>query len=241
MSLLVLLLASWILGRIEGRTLADYGLPWRSMFCTRFWQGALLGFSMITCLLLIMRLVGAFSFGSIALEGFAVFKWAAAYMLVFVLVALLEEFGTRGYALFALASTLGFWPAATLLSVLFAWAHAGNSGENWLGLLNLALFGLAASMFLRKTGNLWMSIGFHTACDWCETFLYGVANSGGVYPGRLMDSDSRGPSWLSGGSVGPEGSVLYTAVVLAPLLWYGFRLRNAALSRWRTSLPICGL
>jgi hypothetical protein len=32
MSFLIFLLASWIMGRIEGRTIADFGLPWRSMF-----------------------------------------------------------------------------------------------------------------------------------------------------------------------------------------------------------------
>ena len=35
-----LILAAWIMGRIEGRSLADYGLPWRRAFCLQFWQGS---------------------------------------------------------------------------------------------------------------------------------------------------------------------------------------------------------
>lgn len=35
-----LLLASFVMARIEGRTLADYGLPLRRAFRCRFWQGA---------------------------------------------------------------------------------------------------------------------------------------------------------------------------------------------------------
>src|ERR1700675_2118371 len=51
MDFLIFLLASWIMGRIEGRTIADYGLPWRRMFRVQFWQGVLLGFASITGLL----------------------------------------------------------------------------------------------------------------------------------------------------------------------------------------------
>jgi len=32
MDFLIFLLASWIMGRLERRTIADYGLPWRKMF-----------------------------------------------------------------------------------------------------------------------------------------------------------------------------------------------------------------
>ena len=55
MDFLIFLFASWIMGRIERRTIADYGLPWRKMFRVQFWQGALLGFASITGLLLLMR------------------------------------------------------------------------------------------------------------------------------------------------------------------------------------------
>jgi len=63
------LLASWIMGRIEGRTLADYGLPWRLMFGRRFWQGVAIGFASLTLLLAILAAVGAFHFGEIVLRG----------------------------------------------------------------------------------------------------------------------------------------------------------------------------
>jgi hypothetical protein len=69
MDFLIFLLASLIMGRIEGRTIADYGLPWRGSFRVQFWQGVLLGFASITGLLVAMRVVGVFYFGSIALHG----------------------------------------------------------------------------------------------------------------------------------------------------------------------------
>jgi len=98
--------------------------------------------------------------------------------------------------------------------------HTGNSGESAIGLANLALFGLLACLTLRRTGNLWMAIGFHATWDWGQTYLFGVGDSGHPpAPGHLLTSLVRAtaPAWLSGGSVGPEGSILCTA--LLALLW----------------------
>jgi len=222
----VFLFASWIMGRIEKRTIADYGLPGRTMFRSQFWQGALIGFTAITGLLAVMRLLGAFYFGHIALRGADVWKWAAIYAVVFLLVALREEFRSRGYVLFTLSTGIGYWPAAFVTSALFGYGHHGNSGEDWIGLFNAGLFGLWACFLLRRTGNLWMPIGVHMAFDWGETYFYGVADSGQVLPGHLFNSVSHGMPWLSGGTVGPEGSVLCTAVLLVVWLLCAAWLRE---------------
>jgi uncharacterized protein len=211
---LIFLAASWIMGRIECRTIGQYGLPARRMFRLRFWQGALLGFASITCLVSVMRAVGVFSFGSIALHGADVLKWAIVWALVFILVALREEFRARGYALFTLSSITGFWPAAILSAAFFGYSHHGNTGEDWIGLFNAAAFGLLLSFLLRRTGNLWMPIGFHATFDWGETYFYGVPDSGQVTPGHLLNSTFSGLPWLSGGTVGPEGSVLCTLLII---------------------------
>jgi len=215
--LLSFFFATWIMGSIEGRSIAEYGLPWRRMFGGRFWVGTLLGFASLTCLLLAMRLVGVFHFGTFALRGADIGKWALIYVVVFVLVALTEEFSARGYALYTLTMIAGFWPAAMVTAIVFGYTHSGNSGEDWIGLANVGLFGLLACLLLRRTGDLWMPIGLHMSWDWSETFFYGVANSGKTYPGQLMNSSPSGPALLSGGSVGPEGSVLCTLLMV--LCW----------------------
>ena len=151
MDFLIFVLASWIMGRFECRTLADYGLPWRKMFRSQFWQGALLGFGAITGLLVAMRVARVFYFGAVALHGADIAKWAAIYALVFTLVALREEFRARGYALFTLSTGIGFWPAAVLSAAYFGYSHHGNSGEDWIGLVNAGLFGLLACLLLRRS------------------------------------------------------------------------------------------
>jgi TolB-like protein len=109
---LIFVFASSMMGRLEHKTLADYGLPWRQRFRARFWQGAAIGFGTITALVLAMRACGVARFGGVALHGFAIVSWAALYAFGMILVALREEFRARGYGFVTLASGIGFWPAA---------------------------------------------------------------------------------------------------------------------------------
>jgi membrane protease YdiL (CAAX protease family) len=66
---------------------------------------------------------------------------------------------------------------------------------------------------LRRTGNLWFAVGLHAAFDWGETFLFSVPDSGLVAPGHLLNSSFHGAAWLTGGTVGPEGSVMAFVVI----------------------------
>jgi hypothetical protein len=70
---------------------------------------------------------------------------------------------------------------------------------------------------LRRSGNLWMPIGFHASWDWTQTYFYGVPDSGQTLPGHLFNGTFSGPRWLTGGTVGPEGSVLLTLLLV--LFW----------------------
>jgi uncharacterized protein len=215
---IIFLIASFVMGRIEHRTLADYGLPWWRMFRSEFWLGAVAGFAAITILLVGLYACRVFWFGGMALHGVNIFKWAALWAVVFLLVALREEWRSRGYILFTLSDGIGFWPAAVITSALFGLSHKGNSGEDWIGLVNAALFGVVLCLLVRRTGNLWMGIGLHMAFDWGESYFYGVADSGNVLPGHLLSPAFSGRAWLSGGTVGPEGSALCTILIVIMFL-----------------------
>jgi membrane protease YdiL (CAAX protease family) len=213
----IFLFASWIMARIEARTIADYGLPWREVFGHRFWKGAVLAFACLAGFLTVLRVAGIFRFGEIELHGGQIWKWGGLYAVGFIIVALEEEFHYRGYGLYTLTQGIGFWPAAILTSAIFGYSHLGNSGENWLGVFNAGAGGLLFCLLLRRSGNLWMPIGFHASWDWTQTYLYGIPDSGHVLPGHLFNGSFLGPRWLTGGTVGPEGSVLLTLLLV--LFW----------------------
>jgi uncharacterized protein len=69
------------------------------------------------------------------------------------------------------------------------------------------MIGLIFALALKRTGHLWLVVGWHAAFDFGETFLFSVPNSGAVFPGHLSNATLHGPTWLTGGTVGPEGSV----------------------------------
>lgn len=139
---LFVLIASWIMARLERRTIADYGLPRLQAFGTRTWQGAVIGFGSISALLGAMRIAGAFHVSGLALRGIAIWKYALLWGAAFVVVALFEEFLFRGYGLFTLTTGIGFWPAAIVLSVVFGYVHHSNSGETWVGAFAAGMVGL---------------------------------------------------------------------------------------------------
>ena len=213
-------LPSLVLARVERREWKAYGLPARNAFGSLFWVGTVWGFSGISLLMFVLYGAHSFAFGHVVLHGIRLARFAVFWGLMFLLVGLFEEFLLRGYTQFTLARGIGFWPAAVVLSCAFGLIHLRNGGEQWRGLLAAALIGFFFCLTLRRTGNLWFAVGFHAAWDWGETFFYSVPDSGMVAPGHLLSSSLRGADWLSGGSVGPEGSVLCFVVIAAA--WIAF-------------------
>jgi uncharacterized protein len=210
---IVTAVSALIMAKIERRKFADYGLPARLAFRKNFWIGGLAGFLAISgCLLAIFALHG-FHLTGIAIHGKTLVSATLAWSAAFVVVGLAEEFAFRGYLQFTLTTGMGFWWSAILLSALFALAHAGNPGENKSGLFSVLCFALLFCLFLRRTGNLWLAVGFHAGWDWGQTFFYGVPDSGLAAYHNLFNSAFSGPAWLTGGEVGPEASV-FTPIVL---------------------------
>jgi uncharacterized protein len=199
--------AALIMAQIEGRSPGAYGLPLRGAFGELFWQGCLIGLVDISALISLIAIFGGYSFGDVALHGRELLRWGMLWAVLFVFVGLFEEFLFRGYTQYTLAESVGFWPAAIILSLLFGRVHLGNPGENWVGVAGVVMIGLIFAFALRRTGNLWLVVGWHASFDFGETFLYSVPNSGIVFQGHLSNASLHGPNWLTGGSAGPEGSV----------------------------------
>jgi len=210
----VALLAGWIMSRIEKRPFGVYGIPREGAFGKLFWQGAVWGLAFYAVEMGIIASLGGFSFGTLALSGFALVKYAVLWAICFVLVGLFEEFLFRGYAQYTLASGIGFWASAFLLSALFGGTHLFNPGEGWVGAVEVFMFGIFACFTLQRTGNLWFAIGFHAAGDYAETFIFSTPDSGLLAQGHLLNSTFHGPRWLTGGTIGPEGSAIDFVVFL---------------------------
>jgi uncharacterized protein len=212
---------------MEKRPLAAYGMPPREAFGARFWEGCVWGFAMLSLVVMIIRLTGHFEIDSVALSGADIFKYAIGWGLAFYFVAISEEFIFRGYLLFIYTRGMSFWVSALILSLLFGAAHLGNPNENPFGILQVVVVGMIFCLTIRRTGSIWLAVGFHLTWDWAQTYFYGTADSGLLGVGRLLNSSSVGPTWLTGGGAGPEGSVIAFVVLLLFALLVHLRFPNA--------------
>jgi uncharacterized protein len=221
--------AALIMSQIEGRSPGVYGLPLRGAFGKLFWQGCLIGLIEISVLIGLIAAFDGYSFGGLALHGKEVLRWGMMWAVFFVFVGLFEEFLFRGYTQYTLADSIGFWPAAVVLSCSFGAVHLGNPGEGWVGAAGVVMIGLVFAFTLRRTGNLWLAVGWHASFDFGETFLYSVPNSGLVLEGHLSNTSLHGPNWLTGGTVGPEGSVFsfLTMAILALAIHFLFPAKKS--------------
>jgi len=221
--------AALVLGRLERRRFGDYGMPLAQALGKNFWLGALWGIATITALMLAIRALGGYSFGTVDLSPADIARYGIEWAATFVLVGVYEEFFFRGYLQFTLTSGMHFWPAALLLSLAFGAVHWRNPGEGPVGVLSVFVTGMFLCLTLRRTGTLWFAIGFHAAYDFGETYLYSVPDSGIVMLGHLLASSFHGPAWLTGGTVGPEGSAFDFVIFAIAFVVFDrvYRMRKA--------------
>ena len=225
-------LISLLMAKIEGRSLAVYGLGGvRSL--SRFLVGAFWGLAAMGLFVAILRFTHLLVFDARLDHGFAILGWGFVQLLLFFLVGLTEEYVFRGYIQFTLtrgmvsignliskkhARVIAFWIASVITSAIFYFAHTGNGGETTFGLITVFLAGVLLVIALWRTGSLWWAIGFHTTWDWSQSFLYGVPDSGGLMQGRLFATHAIGKPLLSGGTDGPEGSLIAIPVMLLAIV-----------------------
>ncbi len=222
---------AWLMSLIERRPFGRYGLTSQRML-TDFGAGLFWGFAALSALIGMLLAAHAITFDGFLIHGTEALQYAGRWALVFLFVGLFEEYFFRGYLQYTVARgvsgiartmdpsnryshVIGFWVAAAIFSLgLFMVAHLGNGGETAAGIVAVGLAGLVFAFSLYRTGSLWWGIGMHTSWDWAQSYFYGTPDSGTVSAGRLMSSHPVGSTFLSGGTDGPEGSVLVIPALL---------------------------
>ncbi len=242
---LIVLFATLVMSRIERRPLLAAGFRGRAR-AIRLISGLLWGFAAISALVFALSKLGYLALRHSSLSGSAAFKDAALWAAMFLLTGFAEEAAFRGYPQFTLTRGLGFWWGALLIAALFGFTHGYNPGESPIGLVSVVAISLLFCLSLWYTGSLWWAVGFHASWDWGQSYFYGTADSGMVVQGHLLSAHPVGPLLWSGGSTGPEGSLLIIPLLLilaaVMFLWWGRRcLSPFAGAAWRPLPPPPGL
>ncbi|MDX3190590.1 CPBP family intramembrane metalloprotease [Streptomyces sp. MN03-5084-2B] len=185
-------------------------------------RGTLIGIAMFAAVIANIALLGAYEIrgwgsvpGALGLVGFM----AAA--------AVTEELLFRGILFRIVENRLGTWLALALSGLVFGLVHLFNEHASLWGAIAIAVEGggLLTSAFI-ATRKLWLPIGLHFGWNFAGAGIFGAVVSGKDATEGLLTAATSGPSIVTGGDFGPEGSlysVLFCVLATSAFLWLAHR------------------
>ncbi len=214
-SLVLVLIATGIMARIERRRFQDYGIPpLHRAFGRDFWMGAVWGIGSTSALIGLIAAFGGYHIVGLAIHGPTLWYFTALWTIANLLIGFAEELQFRAYLLATTADGIGFWATSILLSAGFGALHYFfKPHERWEDFASTGLLGLFMCLTLRRTGSLAFAIGFHAAFDFANLFMWSGQNAGEYAVGHLLQTSWQGPQWVTGGLLGPEASRLVFPVI----------------------------
>lgn len=216
---------------IEGRAASEFAATGAA---SELAFGALIGATIFSVAIAVL-----FAGGWYRATGTNPWTTALASILAAAGAAYVEELIVRGILFRNLEEMLGSWFALAITALLFGFAHLANPNATIAGALAIALeAGVLLGAAYMVTRRLWLAIGIHFAWNFVQGGVFGVAVSGVASDG-ILRGELRGPTLLTGGAFGVEGSLVAVVVCLAaalPLLTLARRRGNVIASTWRRPL-----
>jgi uncharacterized protein len=212
--LFLLLIGYGAMGRAfqhQPKPLAAMGLVFRGGWRREFGLGAALGWGMLIVSILPLVLTG----------GLMVTVWLSPHQLFLLVIDVLllavaslgEEIAFRGYPFQRLMDAMGPFLATLVLSALFGMAHMFNPDASRPSVMVAIFAGWLLSAAYLRTRALWMGWGWHFAWNASMGLIFGLPVSGITRFSPVIQSNTIGPLWITGGEYGPEASTV-TAVVM---------------------------
>jgi len=200
---------------IERRPVSELVLRYAPV---EFLAGLLVGFAFISLVLLLLWSLGLYYVGMGHWR-----HWYNYFIFNAYVSAVLEELAFRAIVLRLIARVAGPVTGLIISAALFAAAHATHASP--AAMVQVGVAGLVFGVLYMKSGRLWLSIGTHLGYDFTEWSLMGVGDKDGVL---VISPAPHASALLTGGSFGPDGSVLTT---LVGLLFIGAILSAGAFHR----------
>lgn len=194
------------LGFIKKDLLKEYGI------------GLLVGFVFFSVCVLLGLVTGGLKFGGVS-AGFSIGIFIL-YLFGYMVQGMAEEVLCRGYFLCSYARRYPVYAAVLANSLLFAALHLFNDGISVLAFINLVLFGVFASLYFVRRGNIWGIGAFHSIWNLVQGNFYGIKVSGMPLGNTLLVMNPvEGKTLFNGGDFGMEGSLICTLVYVAGIVW----------------------
>lgn len=147
------------------------------------------------------------------------YKETIISMLLFTIVAIVEEVLCRGYILRNLMNSFHKYVALIISSLMFSAMHGFNPNVDLFALTNIFLAGILLGLSYTYTKNLWFPIALHLSWNLAQTlFGFNVSGQDGY---SIIEFSVKENNILNGGAFGFEGSIfsLISMVITIIVIW----------------------
>ena len=201
---------------IEKRPLKTMGFR-RKNLLRDYFLGLGVGIALFSAAVLLCIITGTADFLGIA-EGFSI-NIITLFFLGYVVQGMSEEVLCRGYFMISCARKNSLWAAVIANSLIFALLHLFNPGIGLMPIINLTLFGIFASIYMIKSGNIWGAAAIHSSWNFVQGNIFGIQVSGlGKQESIFSVALTEGGSLINGGGFGLEGGLAVTIVLVICIL-----------------------
>ena len=173
------------------------------------YHGFILGAFMISIATLILYLCGMILIVDISPS----LSSLGGFMFLFLISAFQEEVVIRGYILNNLMNSMNYYLALALSSIIFMSFHLINPNLNIIAMINLFLAGILLGIYYTRKRNLWLPFGLHVGWNYFQGPIFGF-NVSGLNTNSFIVQDVNGPTYLTGGLFGLEGSLITTVLII---------------------------
>ncbi|HEY4010047.1 MAG TPA: CPBP family intramembrane glutamic endopeptidase [Acidobacteriaceae bacterium] len=211
---------NWI-GMRQGSVRLANALPRRATAMEEWTRGAVIGWAALLVAVVPMAIAGALD-PQFLWRGSA---WAGTLIAVASLAfgTLANEVAFRGFLFRRLIDAIGPTAATLVLAGLYALLVSLQPNATGLSFLVLLLGGVLFSLAYLRTHALWLGWGMHFAWAAATVVVFGLPVGGVASYSTIVQTDTKGPAWLTGGAYGPEGA-LFTAVVFCAAMAVVYRV-----------------
>lgn len=175
--------------------------------------GLLLGGLLFSGIVALLAAFGAYSLDAVGTLG-DLSSVAAGMLPKIAAGALIEELLFRLLLLRLLERSFGTAWALAISSLVFGLAHLGNAGATPLiGIMLGIELGLLFGAAYLLTRRVWLCAALHLSWNFVQGAVFSIAVSG--QPGDAwLRGSLTGPTWLTGGVFGAEGSIVSVVLCL---------------------------
>ncbi len=178
-------------------------------------KGMAIGFAVMSLTILTIVAVGAAHLCSSPGSAIIHIAHGTGWLLAETIGAAEEEVLFRGLLLVLVNRLLGERATIVITALAFSLAHGANPSASSIWMVRLAAAGALLAYSVFRSGTVWWGIGYHAGWNFASAPFFGAVGSGYRNEGHILSLLPSGSAVITGGTVGPEGSIFaFLAVVI---------------------------